>query len=107
MKKRRRSALPGFGLSIGVTLTYLGLLVVIPLSTVIIKTTSMSASQFWATISSDRAIASYGLSIGASLVPSSHCAREGANAHGRSTQTNTRNFANPTRIWSTMAAYAL
>ncbi|MEO8700714.1 MAG: sulfate ABC transporter permease subunit CysT [Kofleriaceae bacterium] len=68
---RKRSALPGFGLGIGVTLTYLGLLVVIPLTTVVIKTTSLSASEFWATISSDRAVASYGLSIGASLIAAS------------------------------------
>jgi sulfate/thiosulfate transport system permease protein len=65
---RKRSALPGFGLSIGVTLTYLGLLVIIPLSTVVIKTTSLSTAEFWNVISSDRAVASYGLSIGASLL---------------------------------------
>jgi sulfate transport system permease protein len=64
----RRRALPGFGLSIGITLTYLGLLVLIPLSTVVIKTTSLTWSQFWTTISSDRAIASYGLSIGGALI---------------------------------------
>ena len=66
MAKRR--ALPGFGLSLGITLTYLGLLVLIPLSTVVIKTTSLTWEQFWHTISSDRAVASYGLSIGASLL---------------------------------------
>jgi sulfate transport system permease protein len=64
----RRRALPGFGLSLGITLTYLGLIVLIPLSTVVIKTTSLTWAQFWATISSDRAVASYGLSIGASLL---------------------------------------
>jgi sulfate/thiosulfate transport system permease protein len=64
----RRRALPGFGLSLGITLTYLGLIVLIPLSTVVIKTTSLTWAQFWATISSDRAVASYALSIGASLV---------------------------------------
>jgi sulfate transport system permease protein len=64
----RKRALPGFGLSIGITLTYLGLLVLIPLSTVVIKTTSLSWSQFWATVSSERAVASYVLSIGGSLI---------------------------------------
>lgn len=66
-RRRSRSPLPGFGLSLGITLTYLGLLVIIPLSTVIIKTTSLTLDQFWATISSERAVASYWLSIGASL----------------------------------------
>ena len=65
---RRRNALPGFGLSLGVTLTYLGFLVVIPISMVFIKTTSMTWERFWGTISSDRAVASYYLSIGASLI---------------------------------------
>jgi sulfate transport system permease protein len=66
-----KRALPGFGLSLGVTLAYLGLLVVIPLSTVVIKTASLPAGQLWATITSSRALASYGLSFGASLVAAS------------------------------------
>jgi sulfate/thiosulfate transport system permease protein len=65
---RRPSALPGFGLGLGVTMAYLGLLVVIPLSTIVIKTSSLTAGELWATISSERAVASYGLSIGASLL---------------------------------------
>jgi len=65
---RRRRALPGFGLSLGITLSYLGLLVMIPLSTVVWKTTELSWSQFFDAISSDRAIAAFGLSIGAALV---------------------------------------
>lgn len=62
-----RRALPGFGLSLGITLTYLGLLVVIPLSTVVVKTTSLTWAELWATISSERAVAAYALSLGASL----------------------------------------
>ena len=65
---RNKTALPGFGLGIGITLSYLGLLVIIPLSALVIKTTSLTAGEFWATISSDRAIASYELSIGAALL---------------------------------------
>lgn len=63
-----RRALPGFGLSLGVTLTYLGLLVVIPLSTIVVKTSTLSWAQFWSTISAPRAVASFALSLGASLV---------------------------------------
>ena len=66
-----RRALPGFGLSLGITLAYLGLLVVIPLSTVVLKTCELSADQLWATVTSDRALASFGLSFGASLIAAS------------------------------------
>jgi sulfate transport system permease protein len=64
---RRRSPLPGFGLTLGVTLTYLCLLVLIPLGGVFLKASSMTADQFWATVSSARAIASYKLTVGAAL----------------------------------------
>ncbi len=63
-----RRALPGFGLSLGVTLTYLGLLVVIPLSTIAIQTSRLSAGELWDTVTSDRALASLALSFGAALV---------------------------------------
>ena len=63
-----RRVLPGFGLSLGITLAYLGLLVVIPLSTIVLETSSMSLAELWRTISSDRALASFALSLGASLI---------------------------------------
>ena len=64
----RKRALPGFGLSLGITLTYLGFLVVIPISMVLVKTSSLSWERFWSTVSSDRAVASYVLSLGAALI---------------------------------------
>jgi len=60
--------LPGFGLSLGFTLLYLTLLVLIPLSAVFLKTFTMSWEAFWATVTSPRVIASYQLSFGASLL---------------------------------------
>ena len=69
--KRRRRALPGFGLSLGVTLSYLGLLVMIPLSTIVWRTLDLSFAQFWATVTSDRALASFGLSLVAALIAAS------------------------------------
>ena len=45
----RRSALPGFGLSMGITVTYLSLLVLLPLSMVFIKATQQSPHQLWKT----------------------------------------------------------
>jgi sulfate transport system permease protein len=65
---RGGSPLPGFGLALGFTLLYLGLMVMIPLSTVFLKTATMSWGAFWATVSGPRALAAYRLSLGASLI---------------------------------------
>ena len=65
---KKRSVLPGFGLALGWTLLYLCLMVLIPLSTILIKSASLSWAQFWDAVSSPRALASYRLSFGASLV---------------------------------------
>ncbi|HWU86940.1 MAG TPA: sulfate ABC transporter permease subunit CysT, partial [Kofleriaceae bacterium] len=65
---RRRRALPGLGLSLGITLAYLGLLVMIPLSTIVWKTSELSLQQFLDAISSDRAIAAFGLSLVTALI---------------------------------------
>ncbi len=62
-----RSILPGFGLSLGFTLTYLGLIVLIPLAAAFIKTAGMSWADFVAAVASPRVLASYRLSFGASL----------------------------------------
>jgi sulfate transport system permease protein len=67
----RRRALPGFGLSLGITLAYLGLMVMIPLSMVVWRTSELSFGQFWAAISGDRAVAAFGLSLVASLIAAS------------------------------------
>jgi sulfate transport system permease protein len=68
MARKRRSVLPGFGLTIGFTLCYVSLLVLIPLSTILLKTTTVSWDAFWHTVLSPRALASYRLSLGASLL---------------------------------------
>jgi sulfate transport system permease protein len=60
--------LPGFGLTIGFTLCYVSLLVLIPLSMVFLKAIGLSWSAFWGTVLSPRALASYRLSLGASLL---------------------------------------
>jgi sulfate transport system permease protein len=63
-----RRVLPGFGLSLGFTLTYLSLIVLVPLSAVFVKTASLSLEQFWSTVTAPRVLASYRLSFGASLL---------------------------------------
>ena len=67
-RPRPRNVLPGFGLSLGFTLTYLALVVLIPLSAVFLKTATLTWDEFWAVISAPRVVASYKLSFGASLL---------------------------------------
>ncbi len=59
--------LPGFRLTLGYTLLYLGLIVLIPLAATFIKTSTLTWEQFWRTVSSPQALASYRLSFGASF----------------------------------------
>ena len=61
--RKKRNPLPGFRLSIGYTLTYLGLLVLIPLSTIGFETAAMTWGEFWTTVAAPRAMAAYGLSF--------------------------------------------
>lgn len=63
-----RRVLPGFGLSLGYTLLYMSLLVAIPLAAGFLKASSLSFDAFWAAVSSDRAVAAYTLTVGASFV---------------------------------------
>jgi len=68
---QRRSIIPGFGLTMGLALTYLGLIVLIPLSTLFLKASGLSWTDFWGTITSPRVVAAYKLSFGASLIAAS------------------------------------
>jgi sulfate/thiosulfate transport system permease protein len=62
-----RRVLPGFRATLGFTLFYLTLLVLIPLAGVFLRSASMNWSDFWAAVSTPRALASYRLTFGASL----------------------------------------
>lgn len=62
-----RRVLPGFKVTLGFTLIYLGVLLVIPLIACIVKATSLSPNEFWAAISSPQTMAAYKFSFGASL----------------------------------------
>lgn len=64
----RRTVLPGFRLTMGFTLFYLGLIVLVPLLTLPARSATMTWAAFWQVISDPRVVASYRLSIGASLV---------------------------------------
>jgi len=63
-----RRVLPGFKLTLGFTLFYLSLIVLIPLSALVFKTFTLSWEQFAAAVSSPRVVASYQLTFGASFI---------------------------------------
>jgi sulfate/thiosulfate transport system permease protein len=65
---RARGCLPGFGLSLGITLTYLSLLVLIPLSGLVWKTASLGLPALAHAVLSPRALAAYRLSFGAAFI---------------------------------------
>jgi sulfate/thiosulfate transport system permease protein len=68
----RRSSLPGFGLTMGLTLTWLSLIVLIPLAGLFFKTFELSLDQFWAIVTSRRTLSalkiSFGLAFAAAVV---------------------------------------
>jgi sulfate transport system permease protein len=68
MTTRKKHLLPGFGLSLGYTLVYLSLIVLIPLAAVFLRTTELSFSEFWAVVTTPRVMATYRLTFGASLL---------------------------------------
>jgi len=67
IKSGTKSVLPGFGLSLGFTLLYLSLIVLIPLAGTLARTAALSWPEFWRLVTAPRALASYRLSFGASF----------------------------------------
>ena len=65
---RRRSVLPGFDLAMGLTLTYLCLIVLIPLGAAFLRTTALTWPEFVDVVTSPRVVASYKLTFGASIL---------------------------------------
>jgi sulfate transport system permease protein len=63
--------LPGFRLSLGITLVYMTVIVLVPLCAVFVKAATLDPSEYWAAISSPRVVATYKLSFGASLLAAS------------------------------------
>lgn len=65
---KKKHLLPGFGLSLGFTLVYLSLIVLIPLAAVFLRTTELSFHEFWAVVTTPRVVATYKLTFGASFL---------------------------------------
>lgn len=64
---KKKSILPGFGISLGYTLLYLSIIVIIPLSGLFWKSTSLTFNQFWNTVTEPRVLAAYKNSFSLSL----------------------------------------
>ncbi len=67
-KFKSHSVLPGFGLTLGYTITYLSLIVLIPLAALFLKSASLPWERFWQAVTDPRVMASYRLTFGASFV---------------------------------------
>ena len=67
MAQKRTNVLPGFNLTLGYTLLYLSIVVLIPLSTIFFKTFTLTWAQFWTAVAAPRTVAAYRLSFGASI----------------------------------------
>lgn len=63
IKRKKKRTIPGFGLTMGFTLLYLSVIVLIPLSMVFLNTFTMGFKDFWETITETRVVASYKLSF--------------------------------------------
>ena len=65
---RQFRVLPGFGLTLGYTLFYVSLIVLLPLSTAFVRSAELGPVQFWNVVTTPRVLASLRLSFGASLL---------------------------------------
>src|SRR6266404_6472607 len=68
MGHKKFNALPGFGLTLGFTLFYLSAIVLIPFAGLVLRTFELSWLDFWRLATTDRALAAYKLTFGASLI---------------------------------------
>ena len=68
MATKKFNPLPGFGLTLGYTLFYLSVIVLIPLAGLFLRVFEMSFADFWRLATTERALAAYKLTFGASLI---------------------------------------
>jgi len=65
---KQRHLLPGFGLTLGVTMLYLAVIVVLPLAAMLLKSASLGWDDLWRIVSSRRAVSAYGITFGSALL---------------------------------------
>ncbi len=65
---RRPSVIPGFGLTLGFTLAYLGLIVLLPLASLALQAAAVAPAEIWKTATSPRVLASFRVSFGTAAI---------------------------------------
>jgi sulfate/thiosulfate transport system permease protein len=68
MSQKKHNPLPGFKLTLGFTIFYLSIIVLLPIAALVFKTFQLSWREFWELATNERALAAYKLSLGASLI---------------------------------------
>jgi len=68
MSRKKHNPLSGFKLTLGFTIFYLSLIVLLPLAALTVKTFELTWSEFWELATNERAMAAYKLSLGASFI---------------------------------------
>ncbi len=77
-RRRRRRVLPGFGLTLGTSMLYLSLVVLIPLAGLVLRSGALGWEGFWEKVTTPRALAAFRLSFGAALAAAAIDAVAGA-----------------------------
>jgi sulfate transport system permease protein len=67
-RRKRRHLLPGFGLTAGVTLAYVGIIILLPIAAMLLKAGSLGIEEFWRIVSSRRALTAYGITFGSAAI---------------------------------------
>ncbi len=70
VRPRHKRVLPGFGISLGTSLFFISLILLLPASGLIMQTSQMSLSEYWQVIADPRVVASYKVTVGAALIAS-------------------------------------
>lgn len=67
-QRRQRHLLPGFGLTLGVTLFYVGIIIVLPVAAMLLKTATLGWDELWRIVGSRRSMAAYGITFGSAAI---------------------------------------
>jgi len=65
---RSKHLLPGFGLTMGVSLFYITLVILLPIAAMLLKVAGMGWPEFWRIVSSNRALAAYRITFGSAFI---------------------------------------
>ena len=73
MSKKNRRVIPGFGISMGVTISILSLVVLIPLASLLVYSARLGPREFWSVVTRDRVLSGFWVSVSTSFVAQILC----------------------------------